>query len=79
MKFIGVGQVEEGRVVVSSSLTPQAALLVPISVPIDSVVDRQKTACESKSTHIIIHIAMSTTHYIRTTKTTTNNSSGHIF
>ena len=26
--------------VVSSSLTPQAALLVPISGPIDSVVDR---------------------------------------
>ena len=44
--------------VVSSSLTSQAALLVPISGPIDPVVDRrgftgrQKTACESRPGHL---------------------------
>ena len=34
--------------VVSSSLTPQAALLVPISGPIDSVVDRRGFAGSAK-------------------------------
>ena len=44
----------QDETVVSSSLTPQAALLVPISGPIDPVVDcrglqgQQKTACESR-------------------------------
>ena len=44
----------QDETVVSSSLTPQAALLVPISGPIDPVVDRRgftgsaKTACESR-------------------------------
>ena len=40
----------QDETVVSSSLTPQAALLVPISGPIDPVVDRgrQKTNCESR-------------------------------
>ena len=31
----------QGETVVSSSLTPQAALLVPISGPIDPLVDRR--------------------------------------
>ena len=44
----------QDRTVVSSSLTPQAALLVPISGPIDPVVDCrgftdwQKTTCEGR-------------------------------
>ena len=36
------------RPVVSSSLTPQAALLVPISGPIDPVVDRRGFAGSAK-------------------------------
>ena len=47
----------QDETVVSSSLTPQAALLVPTSGPIDPVVDhrglqgRQKTACESRPSY----------------------------
>ena len=36
------------QTVVSSSLTPQAALLVPISGPIDPVVDRRGFAGSAK-------------------------------